>query len=665
MADVASTGKRPARDCSAETASATIGCMSQVVDTLQAGRGAAAEGRWRDAYEHLSAADRDGALEAEDLELLGLATLWAHDPRELLQYFERAYAAYVAAGNNARAGSAAVMLAHYYGGIRLQRSVGNGWLARAQRVLANEPEGPGHGFLALEQSLLALGRRDFAAALELGRDAERIGREHGERAIEVRGLQRQAMALIEQGELAEGKLLLDEAAAAALSGELDDYSTIVVYCNTIGACRDVAAFEQAGQWNERASEFCDAQSLNAFPGMCRVNRAEVMRFEGKLAEAEECATLACDELRDWAPKLAGAALYEIGEIRLRLGELAQAEEAFDAADELARDPEPGRSLLLFARGKTPGAFSSIRRALDDAVGLAQRSRFLPAFVEIAVAAGDLEAAERGAGELAEIAEQYETQALMAAAAHAEGSIPLAARDAERALSALRRALRLWQASNATYDAARTRALLGTAYRSVGDEDAAARELQSAAGAFDRIGARLDSERVAGLLGRDAGRRVTRTFVFTDIVDSTRTAEALGDAKWTKALRWHDDTLRTIFRANEGEVVDHTGDGFFVAFDDAERAVDAAVAIQRALDANGLSPDVRIGLPSPEATSLSANYRGKGVHAAARIGALAGAGEIVASRETVAALRGVRASEARTAELKGLSEPVEVVSLDWR
>src|ERR687895_605436 len=624
MADVASTGKRPARGCSAETASATIGWMSQVVDSLQAGRDAAAQGRWRDAYEHLSAADKEGALEAEDLEQLGLATLWAHDPRELLQYFERAYAAYVAAGNNARAGSAAVMLAHYYGGIRLQRSVGNGWLARAQRVLANEPGGAGHGFLALEQSLLALGRRDFTAAFEFGREAERIGREHGERAIEVRGLQRQAQALIEQGELAEGKLLLDEAAAAALSGELDDYSTIVVYCNTIGACRDVAAFEQAGQWTERAAAFCDAQSLNAFPGMCRVNRAEVMRFEGKLAEAEECATLACDELRDWAPKLAGAALYEIGEIRLRLGELAQAEVAFDAADELARDPEPGRSLLLFARGKTPGAFSSIRRALDDAVGLAQRSRFLPAFVEIAVAAGDLEAAERGAGELAEIAGQY-----------------------------------------ATYDAARTRALLGTAYRAVGDEDAATRELQSAAGAFDRIGARLDSERVAGLLGRDAGSRVTKTFVFTDIVDSTRTAEALGDAKWTKALRWHDDTLRSIFRANEGEVVDHTGDGFFVAFDDPERAVDAAVAIQRALDANGLAPDVRIGLPSAEATSLSANYRGKGVHAAARISALAGAGEIVASRETVAALRGVRASEARTAELKGLSEPVEVVSLDWR
>jgi class 3 adenylate cyclase len=639
--------------------------MSQVVDALQAGRDAAAQARWAEAYELLSAADRDGALGPEDLERLGLAALWARDPREMAPYVERAYAGYIAAGENARAGAAAVMLAHYYGGIRMQRSVGNGWLARAQRVLANEPEALAHGHLALERSLLALGRKDFDEALELGRVAERIGREHGSRAVEMRGLQRQGMALIERGEIAEGKLMLDEAAAAALSGELDAYSTIVIYCNTIGACRDVAAFEQAGQWTERAMEFCDAQALHAFPGMCRVNRAEVMRFEGRLAEAEECAIQACDELRDWAPRIAGAALYEIGEIRLRLGDLAKAEEAFAGADELAHDPEPGRSLLLLARGKSTSASSSIRRALDDAVGVPQRGRLLPAFVEIAVAAGELEAAESAARELAAIAERYETRPLMAAAAHAAGSIRLAFGDAEGALSPLRRAVRLWQESNATYDTARTRALLGVVYRAIGDEEAAVRELQAAAGTFDRLGARLDSERVASLLGRDAGTRVTKTFVFTDIVDSTRTAEALGDAKWAKALHWHDETLRAIFRANEGEVVDHTGDGFFVAFDDAARAVDAAVAIQRALDANGLAPDVRIGLHSAEATSLAANYRGSGVHAAARIGGVAGAGEIVASRETVEALRNVRASAPRTVELKGLSQPVEIVSLDWR
>jgi class 3 adenylate cyclase len=639
--------------------------MSHVTDRLESGREAVEQRRWREAYELLSEVDRDGELGGDDLERLAQAAMWGHDPRGMAPYYERAYAAHVAAGNKARAGYVAVMLAHYYSNVRLQRPVGNGWLARAQRLFAGEPEGAAQGYLALHQSLLALNRNDYDEALESGREAERIGREHGDRAVEVRGLQRQGMALIEKGEIAEGKLLLDEAAAAALGGEIDAYSTLVVYCNTIGACRDVAAFDEAGQWTEHATALCQSDAMNAFPGMCRVNRAEVMRFEGRLAEAEQCATEACEELRDWAPRFAAAALYEIGAVRLRLGDLAKAEEAFEAADELGNDPEPGRSLLLLARGKTSAAFSSVRRVLEDAVGLPERARLLPAFVEIAVAAGELEAADAGAGELAEIADRYDTQGLLAAAAQASGSARLAAGDRDGAVSTLRRALRLWQEANASYDAARTRVLLGTAYRAVGDEDAAARELSTAGAAFDRLGARLDSEHVSALLGRDAGTRVTKTFVFTDIVDSTKTAEALGDAKWTKALRWHDDTLRTIFRANEGEVVDHTGDGFFVAFDDAGQAFDAAVAVQRALDAQGLALDVRIGVHSAEATSLAANYRGKGVHAAARIAALGGAGEIVASRSTVDGRRDLRLSDERAVELKGLSEPVAVVTIDWR
>jgi class 3 adenylate cyclase len=75
--------------------------------------------------------------------------------------------------------------------------------------------------------------------------------------------------------------------------------------------------------------------------------------------------------------------------------------------------------------------------------------------------------------------------------------------------------------------------------------------------------------------------------------------------------------------------------------------------------------VRIGLHAGDARRLGANYHGRGVHAAARIGALGGAGEIVASAATLDGRRDVRAGDARTVELKGLSEPVEVVTVDWR
>ena len=75
--------------------------------------------------------------------------------------------------------------------------------------------------------------------------------------------------------------------------------------------------------------------------------------------------------------------------------------------------------------------------------------------------------------------------------------------------------------------------------------------------------------------------------------------------------------------------------------------------------------IRVGVHTAEATSLAENYRGKGVHVAARVAALGRGEEIVASRETVAALTGVRTLDPRSERLKGISEPVDVVSVNWR
>ena len=119
------------------------------------------------------------------------------------------------------------------------------------------------------------------------------------------------------------------------------------------------------------------------------------------------------------------------------------------------------------------------------------------------------------------------------------------------------------------------------------------------------------------------RRVLKTFMFTDIVGSTSLVEALGDEAWETMLQWHNAPLREIFAAHDGEEISTTGDGFFVGGD----------------------------------------FHGKGVHEAARIAALGGAGEIIASVATVGEAH--RTSSLRSASLKGLSGPVEVVTVDWR
>jgi class 3 adenylate cyclase len=171
-----------------------------------------------------------------------------------------------------------------------------------------------------------------------------------------------------------------------------------------------------------------------------------------------------------------------------------------------------------------------------------------------------------------------------------------------------------------------------------------------------------------LRGKSATRRVQRTFMFTDIVKSTNLVEALGDEAWQGVLRWHDETLRSQFVAHRGDEVAATGDGFFVAFESPDEALACAVAIQRKLAEHrqtaGFAPPVRIGLHAAGATQVGRNFSGKGVHEASRIAGLAEGGEIIASRETATGGR-FPISEPRTVELRGSSEPVEVVTVDWK
>jgi len=162
-------------------------------------------------------------------------------------------------------------------------------------------------------------------------------------------------------------------------------------------------------------------------------------------------------------------------------------------------------------------------------------------------------------------------------------------------------------------------------------------------------------------------RVAKTFMFTDIVKSTNLVEAMGDEAWDALLRWHNETLHSIFVAHGGTEVVSTGDGFFVDFDSPDAAIACAVAIQRGLaehrQAHGFAPQVRIGVHTSDAMQIGRNFSGKGVHEAARIAALADGGEILASRESVPSR--YFASEPRKVTLKGIGQPMEVVTVHWQ
>jgi len=214
----------------------------------------------------------------------------------------------------------------------------------------------------------------------------------------------------------------------------------------------------------------------------------------------------------------------------------------------------------------------------------------------------------------------------------------------------------------------SRTVLAEAYQAIPDNDAAVVELEAAQSIFERLGALDGARRAAELLsGGRAAEATTGTFLFTDICGSTNLLEAIGDAAWHDFVEWHDRTLRALFGEHGGEEVDHAGDGFFVAFRETRAALACAVEIQQVLvrqrREHGFAPAVRIGVHTAEAIRVGSGYRGKGVHMAARIGSVATANEIVASRETAVAGR-FGFSNLRALELKGLSTPVDVVTVDW-
>ncbi len=493
------------------------------------GRIAFAEKRWEDAFALFSEEDRVHPLDIDDLELFAKsAALTARDDVGFALN-ERGYAACLAAGDDLRAGSAAFWL-----GFRLS-SLGEfgraqAWLARSAAIAERHGDSVLRGYLLVPGIHRLLLARDNEAAYRDAMAAAASGDRFAEPDLSALGRQLAGRALIERGDVAEGMALLDEAMLIATADGLTDLGRGLVYCAVVGCCQRVFALDRAREWSTVLDAWCASQSqLGLFNGTCRVHRAEILQFGGSWSAALEETRRVSEGRPDQRER--ALAEYEEAEIRRLRGDFDDAGRLYEEAGRRGLDPQPGLSLLRLAQGDLATAIGGIRRAIATTVSPLGRARYLPALVEIllaaerdaaerdtaerdtsgrasqarrarstgtvtfgqpdTLAAGALDEAQDAATELGEIATTFGTPLLRALALNASALVVLHRGDAAEAVPLLTESLDAWMALAAPYPAARIRVALADACQTLGDAEGARMQRDSARRVFDHLDAAPD------------------------------------------------------------------------------------------------------------------------------------------------------------------------------
>jgi DNA-binding CsgD family transcriptional regulator len=476
---------------------------------LERGRASFERRAWSDAFDALSEADRAAPLGAEDLARLVVAAGLAGRDEALLPAQERLYQRYLEAGDTLAAARAGFWL-----GFRLfargEAGRATGWLGRAQRLV--EKDGRDcveQGYLLLPIAQRALGAGDAGQAHDVAAQAALVGERFGDDDLVAFARNLQGRALLRQGRLERGLALVDEAMVAVTSDELSPLVTGLIYCSAIASCQRVYALDRAREWTLALATWCEAQpQLVLFTGNCLVHRAEILQIGGSWPEAiaearragEQCLRGAFDA------EAAGRAWYQQAEIHRLRGEFGAAETAYREASQVGVEPQPGLALLRLAQGQAQAAAGAIRRVVAATNERLQRTRLLPALVEILLAVRDLEGARSGARELEATASALHTDVLSAIAWHAAGAVQLAEGNPGAALEPARQSFAVWQQIGAPYLAARLRVLLARACLALEDVDGARLELDAARAVFERLGARPDREAIDALRAKVVPRR---------------------------------------------------------------------------------------------------------------------------------------------------------------
>jgi DNA-binding NarL/FixJ family response regulator len=465
------------------------------------------EGRLADGLSALVAGDWEGARRAleevvsvsddpEALDGLGRALWWLRDPRGAVVQRERAYAGFRRAGELRRAARIALWLSREYADVWGRRAAANGWFARAERLLASASPGSEEGWLDLARAERAI---EPGAAAAFARSALDTAVESRDADLELRALAELGLAEVSAGHVDDGMRRLDEAMAAATSGEPASLETFAdVCCTLLQACELAGDDERPGEWTDVMESFARTYDHLPLLAFCRTCCAGVHVAGGRVDEAERELEAALKDLIDTGQRarcIHPAA--RLAELRVVQGRLEEASELLEGFEDDPATAEAGVALRL-ARGEPDSAARILEARIAD-VGRASllAAPLLARLVEARLAAGDLAGAESAASELALIAEEADRDRVAAMAALARGLVGAATGD-QAATPRLRDAVNRFAALGLRVDTARARLALARVLAAAGApeaNDVAARSFSE----LEALGARREADEAAALM----------------------------------------------------------------------------------------------------------------------------------------------------------------------
>jgi DNA-binding CsgD family transcriptional regulator len=426
---------------------------------LARGYGALAVGNWSEARaafeESVSTAES-----AEALDGLGRSLWWLREAREAVVCRERAYSGFRRDGELGRAARIALWLSREYALVFGNDAAARGWLARAQRLLTDVAPGAEQGWIDLARSE---GSRDPSEAAIYAEAALDSALAAGDPDLELRALAQLGLVRVSAGDVDEGLAQLDEAMAAATSGEPATLETFAdICCTLLLACERAGDVERPKQWSSVLEDFVRKYDHVVLLAFCRTCCADVFAANGRIDAAEQELLAAIQELTDAGQR------SRCMNPAARLAEIRVLQGRFDEADELLvgfeGQPDATRAAvaLRLARGEPAPAAALLERRLEE-IGPTSLLAvpFLEQLVDARIAEGRLDEAGAAADAIAAIAAPSGRERIAAAAAFARGRVA-AARGDGTATSELQKAINGFAALGLRLDIARSRlALAGT------------------------------------------------------------------------------------------------------------------------------------------------------------------------------------------------------------